>query len=49
MTGDPSRPAWHEKRMEEVIRFVEGLDIRGLRVLRDVAVELLQGLVRKLH
>jgi len=38
-----------EKRMEQVIRFVEGLDIRGLRVLRDVAVELLQGLVRKLH
>jgi hypothetical protein len=38
-----------ERRMEQVIRFVEGLDIRGLRVLRDVAVELLQGLVRKLH
>ena len=38
-----------EKRMEEVIRFVEGLDIHGLRVLRDVAAELLQGLVRKLH
>jgi hypothetical protein len=38
-----------EKRMEDVIRFVEGLDIRGLRALRDVAVELLQGLVRKLH
>ena len=38
-----------EKRMEEVIRFVESLDVHGLRVLRDVAVELLLGLVRRLH
>ena len=38
-----------ERRMEELIRFLDGLDVRGLRVLRDVAVELLQGLVRKLH
>ena len=38
-----------EKRMGEVIRFVEGLNVHGLRELRDVAVELLQGLVRKLH
>jgi hypothetical protein len=38
-----------EKRMEEVIKFIESLDVHGLRVLRDVAVELLQGLVRKLH
>ena len=38
-----------EKRMQEVLRFVEGLDVHGLRELRDVAVELLQGLVRKLH
>jgi hypothetical protein len=35
--------------MEEAIRFVEDMDIRGLRVLRDMAGELLQGLVRKLH
>ena len=38
-----------EKRLEEVIRFVESLDVHGLRVLRDVAMELLHGLVRKLH
>ena len=38
-----------EKRMQEVLRFVEGLDVHGLRELRDVAVELLQGLLRKLH
>ena len=38
-----------KKRMQEVLRFVEGLDVHGLRELRDVAVELLQGLVRKLH
>ena len=38
-----------EKRMDEVIRFVEGLDVHGLRVLRDLAVELLQELVRNLH
>ena len=38
-----------ERGMQEVLRFVEGLDVHGLRELRDVAVELLQGLVRKLH
>ena len=38
-----------EKRIQEVLRFVEGLDVHGLRELRDLAVELLQGLARKLH
>ena len=48
--NDAVAPVLRDKqRMEEIIRFVEDLDVRGLRVLRDVVAELLQGLVRKLH
>jgi hypothetical protein len=48
--NDALAPVLRDKqRMEEIIRFVEDLDIRGLRVLHDVVVELLKGLVRKLH
>jgi hypothetical protein len=38
-----------EKRMEEITRFVGGLDVAGLRVLRAVAVELVRALARTLQ
>jgi hypothetical protein len=48
--NDAVAPVLRDKqRMEEIIRFLEDLDVRGLHVLRNVVVELLQGLVRKLH
>ena len=38
-----------EKRMEEITRFVGGLDVAGLRVLRAVVVELVRALARTLQ
>jgi len=38
-----------EKRMEEIIRFVGGLDVGRLRDLRDLARDLAVGLARTAH